>query len=175
MQKGKVNGALKLLTNNMSNGILPLTDETLLRTHLLRTKHPEMQNAHEEVLLQEPIKQVHPIIYEAIDKALISKAALKMKGGWRPSGFDAKNWRRILVSKSFVSYSLDLRKLFANFIRTLFIRNSNTSTNNIMDIANKDVQQAAGSLQVHTGQDAGQGKTEAKLLGDAEHAFNAIK
>ena len=44
MQKGNVNGALKLLTNNMSNGILPLTDETL---HLLRTKHPEMQNAHE--------------------------------------------------------------------------------------------------------------------------------
>ena len=44
-----------------------------------------------------------------------------------------------------------------------------------MDIANKDVQQAAGSLQVHPGQDAGQGKTEAKLLGDAEHAFNAIK
>ena len=38
MRKGNVNGALKLLTNNMSNGILPLTDETL---HLLRTKHPE--------------------------------------------------------------------------------------------------------------------------------------
>ena len=81
MQKEKVNGAVKLLTNNMSNGILLLTDETLLRTYLLRTKHPEMQNAHEEVLLQEPIKQVHPVIYEAIDKALISKAALKMKGG----------------------------------------------------------------------------------------------
>ena len=45
MQKGNVNGGLKLLINNMSNGILPLTDETL---HLLRTEHPEMQNAHEE-------------------------------------------------------------------------------------------------------------------------------
>ena len=43
-----------------------------------------------------------------------------------------------------------------------------------MGIANKDVQQAAGSLQVHTGQDAGQGETEAKLLGDAENAFNVI-
>ena len=29
MQKGNVNGALKILTNNMSGGILPLTDETL--------------------------------------------------------------------------------------------------------------------------------------------------
>ena len=53
VQKGNVNGVLKLLTNNMSNGILPLTDETL---HLLRTKHAEMQNAHGDVLLQGPIK-----------------------------------------------------------------------------------------------------------------------
>ena len=29
MQKGNVNGALNLLIKNMSNGILPLTDETL--------------------------------------------------------------------------------------------------------------------------------------------------
>ena len=42
MQKGNVNGALKLLTNNMSNGILPLTDEIV---HLSRTRHPEMKNA----------------------------------------------------------------------------------------------------------------------------------
>ena len=190
MQKGNVNGALKLLTNNMSNGILPLTDETL---HLLRTKHQEMQNAHEEVLLQGPIKQVHPVVYEAIDEALISKAALKTKGGCGPSGFDAENWRRILVSKSFGSPSLDLRKSFTNFTRTLCTRNLNTSVNDvgetleafianrliplnknlgirpigfgevirqtagkvIMDIAKKDVQQTAGSLQVCAGQDAG--------------------
>ena len=42
MQKGNVNGALKLLTNDMSNGILPLTDEIV---HLSRTRHPEMKNA----------------------------------------------------------------------------------------------------------------------------------
>ena len=42
MQKGNVNGALKLLANNMSNGILPLTDEIL---HLSRTRHPDMKNA----------------------------------------------------------------------------------------------------------------------------------
>ena len=29
MSKGNVNGALKLLTENMSNGMLPLTDKTL--------------------------------------------------------------------------------------------------------------------------------------------------
>ena len=38
LQKGNVNGALKLLTNNMSGGILPLNDDTL---NLLIQKHPE--------------------------------------------------------------------------------------------------------------------------------------
>ena len=38
MSKGNVNGALKLWTNNMSNGILPLTDATL---QLPKQKHPE--------------------------------------------------------------------------------------------------------------------------------------
>ena len=56
--EGECKWSINLFTNNMSNGILPLTDETL---HLLRTKHQEMQSAHEEVLLQGPIKQVHPV------------------------------------------------------------------------------------------------------------------
>ena len=37
MQKSNVNGALRLLTNNMSNGILPLSTETLQIPSL---KHP---------------------------------------------------------------------------------------------------------------------------------------
>ena len=36
MQKGNNNGTLKILTNNMSGGILPLTDETL---QLLELNH----------------------------------------------------------------------------------------------------------------------------------------
>ena len=87
MQNGNVSGALELLTNNMSNGILRLTDETL---HLLRTTHPKMQKTHEEVLLQGPIKQVHPVVYEPIGEELISKAALKTKGVYGPSVFDAE-------------------------------------------------------------------------------------
>ena len=56
------------MTNNMSNGILLITDETL---HLSHTKHSEMQNAHDEVLLQVTIKQVHPFVYEANNETLI--------------------------------------------------------------------------------------------------------
>ena len=38
MQKGNVNGAIKILINNMSGGIIPLTGETL---PLLELKHPD--------------------------------------------------------------------------------------------------------------------------------------
>ena len=41
MQKGNVNGALKIITNNVSG--LPLTAETL---QLLELKHPDAKNNH---------------------------------------------------------------------------------------------------------------------------------
>ena len=40
IQKGNVDSALRLLTNNMSNGILPLSDEAW---NLLQTKHPKLK------------------------------------------------------------------------------------------------------------------------------------
>ena len=86
VQKGNVNGALKLLTKNMNNGILPLTDETL---QLLHTKHPESKEATPDVLLQEPIQQVHQVVYDDIDEALVMKAAMKTEGGSGPLGLDA--------------------------------------------------------------------------------------
>ena len=49
MQKGNVNGALKILTSNMSGGILPLTDETL---QLLELKHPDAKDTSQQALLQ---------------------------------------------------------------------------------------------------------------------------
>ena len=67
MSKG--NGALKLLSNNMSNGIFPVTkdilalnDETL---KLLSQKHPEARDG--DVLLEGDIPEIHPIIFETID------------------------------------------------------------------------------------------------------------
>ena len=94
MQKGNVNGALKLLTNN-SNEILPLKDKPL---QLLHEKHPESKEATRDILLQRPIRQVHPVVYDDLDEALLMKAAMKTKGGPEPSGLDADDWRRILVS-----------------------------------------------------------------------------
>ena len=49
-EKGNINGALKFLTDNMQNGILPLNDETL---RLIHQKLPAPKEADVDILLQE--------------------------------------------------------------------------------------------------------------------------
>ena len=51
MRKGYVIGAFKLLTENILNGILALTDKTL---KMLKQKRPEANEPPHEVLLQGP-------------------------------------------------------------------------------------------------------------------------
>ena len=61
----------------MSNGILPLSDETL---QMLSLKHPETQQAHREAISENPKRKMHSIVYEDIDGDLVKKAAIKTKG-----------------------------------------------------------------------------------------------
>ena len=116
MSKGNVNGALKLLTENMSNGILPLNDKTLT---MLNQKHPEANEPPQEVLLQGPTRPVHPIVYEDMDESLILKVGMLTKGGSGLSGLDADGLRKILTSRSFGTASFELRKTFALFVKRL--------------------------------------------------------
>ena len=60
MSKGNVNGAIKRLTENMSNGILLLNDKTL---NMLKQKHPEANEPPQKVLIQAPVRHVYPIVY----------------------------------------------------------------------------------------------------------------
>ena len=125
MQKSNVNGVLRLLTNNISNGILPLSNEIL---QIVSQKHPEAQQAKK--------KQIHNILYEDIDENLVKKVAVKTKGGCGPSGLDADNWRRILVSNRFDSSPLNLRTSIANFVKRLCNTNihlSNLHTSNSLE------------------------------------------
>ena len=114
MQKGNINGAIKILTNNMQNGILPLNEQTL---QLLKQKHPEATTATEEILLPDEPEIMHPIKYDKIDAELIRKAAIKTKCGAGPSGIDGDGWRRILASKNFSRTSDDLCKACASVIK----------------------------------------------------------
>ena len=60
MQKSNVNRALKLLTNQMSNSSLRLTEETLSQPEI---KHPGNREASPDVLLNAPIKKIHSIVF----------------------------------------------------------------------------------------------------------------
>ena len=58
MKKGNVNSAMKILTDNMKNGILPSTRQTL---NQLQLKHPEGKEASQEILLTGIPETIHPI------------------------------------------------------------------------------------------------------------------
>lgn len=118
MLKGNVNGAIKLITNNMAGGILPLNDQTL---ELLRTKHPEGKEAQEDALLPGEIPTVEPIIFEVIDDNMVLKAAQLTKGGSGPSGMDADGWRKILTSKVYGDTGKDLRTALAKVIKKMCV------------------------------------------------------
>ena len=85
MSKGNINGAIKLLSDNMQNGILPLDDKTL---ELLKQKHPVGVVPLNDVLLTDTPVQLHPVRFEEIDSEMIRQSALKTRGGAGPSGLD---------------------------------------------------------------------------------------
>ena len=60
----------------MSGGILPLNDDTL---NLLIQKHPEAVDINEDIALQGPTMQIHPILFEDIDADLVMKSAKNTK------------------------------------------------------------------------------------------------
>ena len=63
MQKGNLNGTLKLLTDNMQHEIRPLNEETILK---LKIKLPQSMNPGPEVLLPDSVSNVHPVGFESI-------------------------------------------------------------------------------------------------------------
>ena len=56
--KGNVSKTMKLLTDNMQNGILPLNQKT---SNQLKQKLPQGKEAELDVLLAHTPEQVHPI------------------------------------------------------------------------------------------------------------------
>ena len=116
MTKGNINSALKLLTSNMENGILPLKKDTLSK---LIQKHPKGKTASQNILLNGPLQNIHPVKFQSVDEEMIRKAMIRTKWDSGPSGIDADGWRRILASNKFGSSSSDLRKAFSNIVRKL--------------------------------------------------------
>ena len=85
----------------------------------LEKKHPSAAEIREECLLNGPIDQILPNIFDLINEQMIYDAALKTKGSAGPSGMDAELYRRILCSKNFASEGKLLREELAVMTRNL--------------------------------------------------------
>ena len=118
MLAGKINAALRLLSDSDSCGILPLNDQTM---NLLHSKHPQAEDQHVDLLLHGPEQAFGEYAYEILDGALINKVAREMKGASGPSNLDSDGWRRILTSKSFGLHSTNLCEALASMARKLCI------------------------------------------------------
>ena len=112
----------------MSNGILPLTEKALSQ---LEIKHPDNRDASENVLLNGPIKEIYPIVFDATDEEMVLRTASITKGGLGPSGLDADGWRQMLTLSSFCTASSDLRKLIANFVKNLCSKKINSKNKSL--------------------------------------------
>ena len=66
MKKGNSNPAVKLLTNNMKDGILPLNNEPW---NTLKEKHPKSENIN-DVLLRGVPKRVYQIMFVGINEEI---------------------------------------------------------------------------------------------------------
>ena len=114
MENGKLSKALKLLESSNKGGILPLTEETF---EVLLEKHPKVSEASSDILIQEEVQDVHPVIYDSIDSEMVRDAIEKTRGLAGSSGLDADGWRRILMSGNFGSSGEDLRKAIADMTK----------------------------------------------------------
>ena len=120
MLRGKINPALRLLDKTSNKGILPICEETIKQLH---EKHPVGEPKHEEMLLNGPVAEVHPVVFDDLNADLVRKIATKMKGAAGPSCFDSDDWKSVLVSRQHGSSSGDLCQAIASMAKSLCTEN----------------------------------------------------
>ena len=196
MFEGKTKAALQLLTSRGKGGVLHLdstipsgSGESTTVREVLKSKHPTSHPATAEAIQptegDEAPSDVHPVIFDSFDAAVIRSAALRTTGAAGPSGIDAKGWRRLCTA--FKTASADLchsLALLAKRISTTYVDPKGLSPflacrlialkknpgvrpigvcetarrivpKAILFITRGDIQDAAGSLQLCAGQIAG--------------------
>jgi len=125
MLNGRVSAAVKLLSEQSDDGILPINEETL---KLLHEKHPPAKEPGEIAMLPGEIQPVHPSVFDQINGDTIQKASSRTKGGAGPSGMNADDWSRILASNKYGQASSECREAIALFTRTICSEKTPTET-----------------------------------------------
>ncbi len=133
MLEGKTKAALQLLTNRSKGGVLHLDStissssgesstvlEELKSKH--STSHPATAEAIHPIVGNEVPSNVHPVVFNSIDAAVIRTAALCTTGAAGPSGIDAKGWRRLCTAfKTASAYLCHCLALLAKRISTTYV------------------------------------------------------
>ena len=221
--QGKTKAALRLLSEQNEGGALHLDDpietengQRKVRDILLE-KHPPCQPVHHDTIINDDPPDVHPVLFESLDVAVIRSAALHTSGAAGPSGLDALGWRRLCTSfktASFEfchSFALTAKRLctelvdpatIAPFMASRIIALGKSPgvrpigigdtarriiAKAILNFIRRDIQDAAGSIQLCAGQISGieaavhavrtlfyREEAEALLLVDASNASNSL-
>ena len=116
MEDWKVNKTLKLPQSLNKRGILPPIEETF---EVILEKYPKASEASNEILIEEEVQNVHPVIYDSIDSEMVRDAIKKTRDSAGPFGLDADGWRRILMSRNFGTSGADLREAIADMTKRL--------------------------------------------------------
>ena len=90
MLQGKVNAALRLLSESSNNGVLPINDENKAK---LIEKHPQESLVFKDSLLYGPIEDVRKCYFDELNDVLIDKAIRYTKGSAGPSNIDCDFFR----------------------------------------------------------------------------------
>ena len=207
---------MRFLTEQSRGSFLPLSTqvgESTVFEELIK-KHPNPSPAS---LINPILQSCHPVIFDCLDSDLIRHTAVRIQGFARPSGVDALGWRHLCTSFRTASLDLcHSLALVAKRISTSFTDpNALQSLLNchlialdknpgvrpigigetsrriiakaVLQVVKQDVMDAAGCLQLCTGQQAGcetavhaireifaDEGTEGILLVDASNAFNSL-
>ena len=96
-----LNGKLSQATNmiNRDSGGLLDVNEDVVRA--LQAKHPKAEIAPEDILIKGIPNKVEDVIFEAIDIAVVQKAAKGTNGSGGPTQVDSDAWQHIICSKAY--------------------------------------------------------------------------
>ena len=114
--EGKINAATRLLDDDTSSGVLPLSADV---TKNLCQKHPDAKPSNDTMMWHGPFNQLNEIIFDGINADLMRKYAIRTKGSHGPSGLDAKSWSKILCNSTCGNASDNLCHAITLLVRML--------------------------------------------------------
>ena len=87
-----------MLESSNKVGILPLTDEAF---DALLEKYVKASKWYNNILIEEEVWNVHPVMYNIIDSEMVRDGIKKTSGSADPSDLHTEDWHWILISWNF--------------------------------------------------------------------------